>query len=79
MLDATISYFALRGAPEVYLMALSAFTAGILISVAVEEMVSQAHEALTEENQEESGWATIAPVGGFALFALLTVYLEVAG
>ena len=70
-LGATIGYWAVRGQPELYKLVLLAFTAGILLTVAVEEMISEAHR-----RAEESSWDTLALVGGFALFALLSVYLE---
>jgi zinc transporter, ZIP family len=42
-LGATIGYWALRDGSEVLKMAMLAFTAGILISIVVEEMVQEAH------------------------------------
>ena len=68
-LGATIGYWAVRGQPEIVKMSLLAFTAGILTTVVVEEIVPEAHEG------EDSRWAALALVGGFALFALLSVYL----
>lgn len=68
-LGATVGYWAVRGQPEVVKMSLLAFTAGILTTVVVEEIVPEAHEG------EEARGATLALVGGFALFALLSVYL----
>ncbi len=65
----TIGYWAVRGQPEIVSMSLLAFTAGILVTVVVEEIVPEAHEV------EEARWAVAALVGGFALFALLSVYL----
>ena len=69
LLGATIGYWLLRGQPEFYKMATLAFTAGVLISVVVEEMVKEAHRG------EESRWAAMALVGGFGLFALIMAYL----
>ena len=68
-LGATLGYWAVRGRPEILKMSLLAFTAGILTTVVVEEIVPEAHVG------EEARWATLALVGGFALFALLSVYL----
>lgn len=64
-----LGYWAVRGQPEVVKMSLLAFTAGILIPVIVEEALPQAHEG------EKARGAALALVGGFALFALLSVYL----
>lgn len=68
---ATLGYWAVRGAPEIYKLSLLALTAGILLTVAVEEMVTQAHETI-----EDSRWDSLALVAGFALFALIAVYFE---
>lgn len=58
-----------RGQPEAVKLGLLAFTAGILMTVTIEEIVPEAHE------QEDSRWATLCLIGGFALFALLSAYL----
>lgn len=50
-----------------------AFTAGILITVAIEEMVTQAHRM--RATGEECAWESLGLVGGFALFVLLSAYL----
>ena len=68
-LGATIGYWAVRGEAAIYKFGLLAFTAGILLTVVVEEIVPEAHE------DGEAQLAAIALVGGFALFALITVYL----
>jgi zinc transporter, ZIP family len=70
LLGATVGYFAVRSLPEVFKLTLLAFTAGILLAVAMEEILTEAHEAA-----EDSRWDTIALVGGFALFALISAYL----
>ena len=44
MLGATVGYFGVRAQPEIVKLALLAFTAGILVAVAVEEMIPEAHE-----------------------------------
>lgn len=69
LLGTTIGYWAVRGAPEIVKMSLLAFTAGILLSVSIEEIVTEAHR------EEDSRWATVCLVGGFALFVLLSIYL----
>lgn len=70
LLGATISYFALRGRPEIYKLGLLAFTAGILLTVAVEEIVVEAHR------EDDSRLASLFLVGGFALFVALGEFLE---
>lgn len=73
VLGATVSYFALRGGPEIYKLGLLAFTAGILLTVAVEEMVTEAHR------DDDASYAGLFLVGGFALFVLLGEVLEGRG
>ena len=58
----------MRGLPDIYKVSLLALTAGVLLTVAVEEMVAQAHQT------EDTRWDSLALVGGFALFALVAVY-----
>lgn len=70
LLGATLGFFAVRGAPEVAKLSLLAFTAGILVSVAVEEMIPEAHE------KGEPRFGPLALVSGFALFALISAYFE---
>jgi ZIP family zinc transporter len=70
LLGTTLGYWAVRGQPEVVKFSLLAFTAGILLTVVIEEIVTEAHE------QEDARWASMFLVGGFALFALITVYFE---
>lgn len=70
LLGTTIGYWAVRGAPEVVKLALLAFTAGILLTVAIEEIVTEAHQ------EEDARAASLFLVGGFALFALIGVYFE---
>lgn len=75
LLGTTFGYWAVRGRPELVKLSLLAFTAGILIAVAVEEMVAQAHES-RGESAEEDPLDSIALVAGFGLFALLSAYLD---
>jgi ZIP family zinc transporter len=69
LLGATLGYWLLLGRPIVYRMAVLAFTAGLLLSVVVEEMIREAHRG------EESRWDVLGLVGGFALFVLLACSL----
>jgi ZIP family zinc transporter len=74
LIGTTIGYWAVRGAADIYKFALLSFTAGTLLTVAVEEMLAQAHAAQEEEG-EESGWQTMSLSAGFGLFVLLSAYL----
>ena len=69
LIGATVGFWALRGAPELAQAAVLATTGGVLLAVVVEEMVTQAHEGA------EPSYSALALVGGFALFALISVYL----
>ncbi len=72
LLGATISYFVLRGQPELYKLMLLTFTAGVLTTLVIEELVPEAHE--------EAADTRLAPLvfaAGFALFALISAYLEI--
>jgi ZIP family zinc transporter len=73
LIGTTVGYWAVRDAPEIYKFALLSFTAGILTTVAMEEIMSHAHE---ESEEEESGWQTLGLSLGFSLFILLSAYLE---
>lgn len=69
-LGASIGYWGLKTAPEIVKLSLLAFTAGILVTVAVEEMVPEAHK------EKDARLASMFLVGGFALFAFLSTLLE---
>lgn len=69
LLGATIGYFALQNAPEIVTLSVLALTGGALTSVVVEEMIEEAHEGQT--NLLDPVFLT----AGFALFALISVYL----
>lgn len=69
LLGAAIGFFALREAPEILTLSVLALTGGALTSVVIEEMVTEAHEG------ETSDLDPIALTAGFALFALISVYL----
>lgn len=69
LLGAILGYFALRTAPGLLTLSVLALTGGALISVVVEEMITEAHEG---------GTSRLGPVfltGGFAIFALISVYI----
>lgn len=69
-LGASIGFLALKDSSELIKLVLLAFTAGILLAVGIEEMLTEAHE------RPESTWATLFLAGGFTLFTLISVYLE---
>ena len=72
LLGTTVGFWAVRGQPDWVKMMLLAFTAGVMLSVAVEEMLTEAHR----EGGPDPGWATPCLIGGFALFTLISVYFE---
>lgn len=67
---ATLGYFALRGAPELVTVSVLALTGGALTSVVIEEILPEAHSG----DDDEPRSATLALVGGFALFAVISAY-----
>lgn len=71
LVGATIGYLALLQAPEILTLSVLAATGGVLISVVIEEMVTQAHDGPT------SGYGPLLLTGGFGLFALISVYVTI--
>ncbi len=72
LLGATIGYLALRQAPHIIItLSFLAVTGGVLTSVVVEEMVTQAHGGPT------SYFGPLLLTGGFGLFALISVYVGI--
>ncbi|GGJ60126.1 hypothetical protein GCM10007173_18640 [Glutamicibacter ardleyensis] len=69
LLGASIGYFVLRDAPEIITLSVLALTGGILTSVVIEEMISEAHER--ETSRTDPIFLTV----GASLFALISVYL----
>lgn len=69
LLGATIGFWILRDQSEALQLTALAFTAGLLVLAAVEEMLGQAHEAA-----DDSRLSAAFFVGGFALFALVASY-----
>ena len=70
LLGTVIGYFAVRGRPEIVKFSVLAFVAGVLITVAVEEMVPEAHR------EKDTRLATLCFIVGFSVFTALAVYLE---
>ena len=71
---ATIGYWLLRDQSETLQLTGLAFTAGILLIAAVEEMMREAHEA-AEDTHGSAGFF----IGGFALFTLVSSYFDTGG
>lgn len=65
---ATLGYWVVRDLPEIYKLMLLAFTAGILLTVVIEEMITEAHR------EKDARFAALFLIGGFALFAMVSVY-----
>ena len=74
LLGATVGYWAMRGQPPIYQLTLLTFTAGILTTLVVEELVPEGHERL-KQGESEGHFAPLVFVCGFALFALISLYL----
>lgn len=70
LLGTVLSYLLVRGRSELVQYSFLMFAAGVLVTVVVEELVPEAHEA-----GDDAHGATACLVGGFALFALLAAYL----
>ena len=70
VLGVTLGYWGVRGQSDVVKYSLLAFTAGVLTTVVIEEIVPESHK-----EGGESRLATAFFVGGFALFALLAEYV----
>ena len=68
----TLGYFSVRGSPPVVKFALLSFTAGMLTTIAVEEMIEEAHATGRER---ESGWQTLGLAVGFAAFIMISAGL----
>jgi zinc transporter, ZIP family len=73
LLGTVIGYTALREASEFARYAVLAFTAGILLTAVVEEIVPQAHA--DTECGTDARVPTLFLIGGFALFSLLATTL----
>lgn len=68
---AVLGYWLMRDASELYQLLLLTFTAGVLSTLVVEELVPEAVEEIPEHPL-----SSLSFVGGFAVFTLLSVYLE---
>ncbi|MAS35500.1 MAG: ZIP family zinc transporter [Anaerolineaceae bacterium] len=76
LLGATIGYWAVRSQPAMVKLAVLAFTAGILLRVAIDEIIVQARKYRSNQETEEDAGGALALMAGFALFALIDAYFE---
>lgn len=67
---AIVAYYLLRDQSEALKMAGLAFTAGLLVVAAVEDMISEAHESA-----EDNRWSILSFIGGFVLFTFVSAGL----
>lgn len=70
---ASIGFWLLKDAADIWKFSALAFTAGILSLAAAEEMMTEAHEA-----SEDGIWSAGFFIVGFALFALLSAYINMS-
>jgi ZIP family zinc transporter len=69
LIGAVGGYLLVKGQPQIVLFAMLSFTAGILLTVTVEEIIPESHR------EGEARIAALAFIGGFALFALLSGFV----
>jgi len=69
LIGATAGYWLVKGEPQIVKFVLLSFTAGILLTVTVEEIIPESHKG------EEARLAALAFIGGFALFALISSFV----
>ncbi len=70
-LGTTIGYWAVRGQSALLKLGLLAFTASILTTVVVEEMIPESHK-----RNQDTYLDTLVFLGGFSVFALVSVYFS---
>ena len=70
LLAASFAYWGVKGQEELVKFALLSFAAGTLTTATIEEIIPQAHE------KEDARLATVLFIAGFALFTLLSQYLD---
>lgn len=70
VLGAVIGYLLLRGRSEIMQLSILAFTAGVLVTLVVEEMAPEAHK-----DKKEPRYAGLATLLGFAVFSFLALYV----
>lgn len=71
LVGAAVGFLALRQAPDMVTFSVLAFTGGALLSLALEEMLPEAHDQFS--SRRDAFYLTI----GFALFAAVSVYVSV--
>lgn len=70
LLGASAGYLFVKGQPPIIEYSLLAFTAGILLTLTAEEIIPESHR------NGEARVAALVFIGGFALFALISSYLN---
>lgn len=65
-----IGYLVFGNASEPVKLGVMSFTAGEVLALVISEMVREAHR------EWQGRWAVLLVIGGFALFALLTTFIE---
>jgi len=71
LLGATLGYFLVKGQPVIVEYAILAFTAGVLLTITAEEIIPESHR------NGEARLAALVLLLGFALFTLISTYLNV--
>lgn len=69
VVGAALGFLALRQAPDIVTFSVLAFTGGALLSLALEEMLPEAHDQFS--SRRDAFYLTV----GFALFAAVSVYV----
>jgi len=71
LLGATIGYFLVKGQPVIVEYAILAFAAGVLLTITAEEIIPESHR------NGEARLAALVLILGFALFTLISTYLNI--
>lgn len=71
-LGVTIGYWGLRGQPEIYMLSIIAFSAGLLLTLIFEEIVPEAHK-----DERDSRINVLILVVSFFLFNLASLFIEI--
>jgi zinc transporter, ZIP family len=71
LLGATAGYFIVKGQPVIVEYAILAFAAGVLLTITAEEIIPESHR------NGEARLAALVLILGFALFTLISTYLNI--
>lgn len=69
---AAMGFFLVRGQSDLLKHGLLSFAGGLLATLAIDEVLGEAHES----DEEHSSLQTLTMTAGFAFFALLSIYFE---